>query len=289
MTLVNTDLDQFPMEIIEKIAKRLKENYGNSKALASIYKWDFPNLPKELNDEFREFKSEYSDGNTPSSYGKTIKLREFLEKYLNKPGNVEKKELTHEWIVKNWGGIKTGKDENLTASIAGAVKTHNDDSGKFEFSRIASWSKALAFQYPERRAIYDVRVIYSLNWLLLKAEYEGKFFPSPSGRNSLINFFAYEKELYNRVLGLGKIKLAFEEELSRRMDSKKSMKSSMINSLGKDVYIDKKYAYKSYCNILADISKQVFGIDGFGVTKIEMILFSIADGDIVGEVLEATP
>lgn len=73
------------------------------------------------------------------------------------------------------------------------------------------------------------------------------------------------------------------------MDSKKSMKSSMINSLGKDVYIDKKYAYKSYCNILADISKQVFGIDGFGVTKIEMILFSIADGDIVGEVLEATP
>lgn len=287
MIVENKISDNFPVEIVKKIAEKL-QNYESPDALARIYKWPLPELPNELRDGFNEILQKSSNGEILSSYGKTIKLRALLEEYL-KGCNAENKKTTYEWIVKYWGGIKTGKDVNLTTSIAGAIKAHDEDSRKFTFSRIASWSKALAFQYPERRAIYDVRVIYSLNWLLLKAEYEGKFFPSPSGRNSLINFFAYEKGLYNRVLGPGKIKLAFEEELSRRMDSKKSMKSSMINSLGKDVYIDKEYAYQSYCDILADISKQIFGVDKFGVTKIEMILFSIADGDIVGEVLEAIP
>ena len=286
MIVENNISDIFPVEIVKKIAKKL-QNYESPDALARIYKWSLPELPNELRHGFSVILQKSSNSEILSSYGKTIKLRALLEEYLN-TCNAENKESTYEWIVKNWGGIKTGKDENLTASIAGAIKTHHDNDGKFEFSRIASWSKALAFQYPERRAIYDVRVIYSLNWLLFKEGHSGKFFPASEGRNSLINFFSYEQELYKRVLGSERIKLAFKEELNKRMSSEKSMKSSMINSLGKEVYIDQGYAYQNYCNILIEIANQVFGQnDKFGVTKVEMILFSIADGDIVGEVLGA--
>jgi hypothetical protein len=88
------------------------------------------------------------------------------------------------------------------------------------------------------------------------------------------------------VLGVAKIKSAFREELEKKLSSDKSIKSKMINSLGKEVYIDQRYAYQAYCSLLVDISSQLFGEkDDLGVTKVEMILFSIADFDIVGEVL----
>jgi hypothetical protein len=48
------------------------------------------------------------------------------------------------WIIRDWGGIKSGKV--LTC-------------GRGTFSRIASWSKILAFCKPEDYAIYDARVI----------------------------------------------------------------------------------------------------------------------------------
>ncbi|MBU3594811.1 hypothetical protein ICN10_00155 [Polynucleobacter sp. 86C-FISCH] len=102
-----------------------------------------------------------------------------------------------------------------------------------------------------------------------------------------IDFFSYEQELYKRALGSERVKVAFKEELRKGWVAK-SMKSSMINSFWKEVYMDQGYAYQNYCNISIEISNQVFGQnDKFGVTKVEMILFGIADGDIVGEMLDA--
>lgn len=277
-------MKKFHFEFIKKISCEL-EKYKNEDDLIKIYKWRLPELPEELKDDFKHFLKEYSNGGTLSSYEITIKLREWLEKYLSKC-NQEEKKSTYQWIVQNWGGIRAGRNENLNIFAAQAVEAHICNSEKYKFSRVASWSKVLAFQYPNTRAIYDVRVVYTLNWLLLKAGYSEKFFPSPSGRNSLINFFSYEKELYKKVLGLSKIKDAFDEELERKLSSGTSRKSSIINSLGKHVYIDQEYAYHTYCNLVSDIADQLFeGKDHFGVTKVEMILFSIADGDIVGEVL----
>jgi hypothetical protein len=270
-------MQKFSFEIVKNIAKKL-EKYKDEQSLAKIYKWPLPVLPNALN-------SVFSDIDSLNTYEKTIKLREWFGEFLRNINEEDRKYL-YQWIVKNWGGIKTGKDDNLTKAAIQAITSHCQNFDKFQFSGISSWSKILAFQYPKTRAIYDVRVIYTLNWLLLQTGYSGRFFPSPSGRNSLINFFSYEKTLYKKVLGLSKIREAFKEEFERKLGSDKSIKSAMINSLGKEVYIDQIYAYQAYCNLLIDTANQLFGEkDDFGVTKVEMILFSIADGDIVAEVL----
>lgn len=270
-------MQEFSIEIVKDVARRL-EKYKTDDNLSKIYKWPLPVLPNELTNLF-------SDSDSLNAYEKTIRLRKWFGEHLENINEGNRK-IFFQWIVKNWGGIKTGKNDNLMKAALQAITNHRQNFDKFDFLGISSWSKVLAFQYPKTRAIYDVRVIYTLNWLLLQAGYSERFFPSPLGRNSLINFFSYEKIIFKKVLGIAKIKSAFREELEKKLSSDKSIKSKMINSLGKEVYIDQRYAYQAYCSLLVDISSQLFGEkDDLGVTKVEMILFSIADFDIVGEVL----
>jgi hypothetical protein len=280
----NKKLQIFSNPIIQNVSKRV-EKYSSPEALSKLYKWNLPALPEILKQEFEEFLKQHLSLDVTNSYGKTIALRRWIEGQLSDSDPVIS-QVMYRWIVKDWGGIKTGKDDVLTDGVLNAIKAHAESLEKFTFERISSWSKVIAFRFPKTRAIYDVRVIYSLNWFLLESGHAGKFFPPSSGRNSLINFFSYEQDLYLRVHGRPKIIQAFKEELEKRMSSDKSMKSSMVTSLGKVVYIAQDYAYQSYCNLLQEIAIKLFGADDdFGVTKVEMILFSIADGDVIDDVM----
>jgi hypothetical protein len=188
------------------------------------------------------------------------------------------------WITKEWGRIRNGKD--LAIKIGNAFKAHdNKKNTLFNFDGIASWSKALSFKHPKERAIYDVRVIYSLNWLLLKAGSKN-FFPMSDGQNTILNFLPYENLLYFQALSFEKVQGAFKAEIESKR--KKYSKSRMVSKLGKKVYIPKNKAYQEYCDLLNKISKKIPPKDGTSteIMEIEMILFSIADTQIASEVLE---
>ena len=69
------------------------------------------------------------------------------------------------WIIRDWGGIKTGKNEDTLELIKTSLSQK-----EFQFKRIASSSKIASFMYPDRYAIYDSRVAYTLNWIILSED-----------------------------------------------------------------------------------------------------------------------
>lgn len=62
------------------------------------------------------------------------------------------------WYIKKWGGIKRIGAQHIAAYAAGPASIDVTS-----FTRIASWSKALAMMDPRRFAIYDARVAFALN------------------------------------------------------------------------------------------------------------------------------
>ncbi|HET6410269.1 MAG TPA: hypothetical protein VFG14_20430 [Chthoniobacteraceae bacterium] len=62
------------------------------------------------------------------------------------------------WYIKKWGGIKRLGVQHVVAYAAGPASIDMTD-----FTRIASWSKALAMMDPHQFAIYDARVAFALN------------------------------------------------------------------------------------------------------------------------------
>jgi len=91
--------------------------------------------------------------------------------------------LTATWIIKIWGGIKGIKDSSIREII------DNLDKKNYSFNNISSWSKVHSFKNIKRDVIYDSKVIYSLNWLILTLNSNNRFFLQPESRNKkLITF-----------------------------------------------------------------------------------------------------
>ncbi|WP_440871830.1 hypothetical protein [Vibrio diabolicus] len=124
---------------------------------------------------------------------------------------------------------------------------------KNTFDVISSMSKVASFLDHTKYAIYDSRVIYSLNWLLLKHTDTNEFYPMPSGRN---------KDL---------IKLDLD---------------TIINLTGRDSdKISYKDAYHRYCDLMIELSKAIY--ERHEPYWSEMLLFSIAPKYITGDIKQS--
>ena len=66
------------------------------------------------------------------------------------------------WIINDWGGIKAAKNEEAIVFIKQFLNFN-----KSAYKRFASSSKVGSYMFPEKCIIYDSRVAYSLNWILL--------------------------------------------------------------------------------------------------------------------------
>ncbi|MDD5273178.1 MAG: hypothetical protein PHU14_10710 [Methylovulum sp.] len=138
----------------------------------------------------------------------------------------------------------------------------------------------MAFREPTEYAIYDARVIYSLNWLLFENGSE-KFFPSPNGRNTLMGALDYTMFLLVKQLSLKHVKEEIDGDIKRRFE-KTTAKSRAIANLKKKLYFKKSDAYSHYCKLLNILAIKLFNEgDKHALTKTEMILFAIADKDVV--------
>ncbi len=182
-----------------------------------------------------------------SQFDKNIYLKHNLSPLLD-AGNLDNRY----WVIRDWGGIrslkKSDKNDVLLAKLDDELQ--KGILTRPVFSVISSFSKVASFINHNDYAIYDSRVIYSLNWLLFKHTNTTQFFPQPSGRNA----------------ELAKIELNTIFHLSGR----------------EFTYVSHKTAYHEYCTLLKELSLAVYGKNE--PYWVEMLLFAIAPSFIVNDI-----
>ncbi len=181
-------------------------------------------------------------------YSKNIYLKEKFQECLKSDATLK----SHYWIIQKWGGISSfKKNENNDKRIRKFIDELNDgELTKDSFSVISSFSKIASFLEHKNYVIYDSRVIYALNWLLIKYTNEEKLFPQPSGRN---------KELVKYDM------------------------QTILNLSNKNyTYKTHQSAYFEYCKFIRELSSKIYEEDK--PYKLEMLLFTIAPGVIVDDI-----
>ncbi len=153
-----------------------------------------------------------------------------------------------EWVIKNWGGIKTNKPK----TIARYATEARSASPETPIQGIASFSKVLAASNPEKYAIYDARVAVSLNAIQLLAGVgdDGIAFPYLPGRNKITGDTSSKPQRGFST------KVAF---------SRKTLCGSLQWQK-----IRRDDAYSAYLNLLANLPK-------YRIYELEMTLFAQAE------------
>lgn len=169
------------------------------------------------------------------------------------------------WIVEDWGGIKTG---NETAELINNFLNNE----KPNFNRIASSSKVGAYMFPNKNVIYDSRVAYTLNWIILSENAGQKYFPIPNSRNTKMT--AFDLNVLIRLKNISIYKTNDIKNLDNRL---------YINNIDKELFINKKYAYYELNNLVMQINKKLWKGDSEKEQNLfytEMLLFSIANREV---------
>ena len=251
---------------IEKIANYLSQFKNDLKIL---YNWN-ANIDKLLDlGIFSQEEIESLNSKTPFEKELVLKRiinQKLLSSYENDRSYFNKLCL---WFVKDWGGIKTAKDADTIELVNQFLK-----ADKHKFKRIASASKVGSYMYPEKFIIYDSRVAYSLNWILLSQNAGRMYFPIPDGRNS--KMMAFDMNVLIRLTNVDEYKPADITDLDNRR---------YINTLDKTSYISEKEAYSVLNDLIKEVSLKLWGNEkGKFLYYTEMLLFSIADREVFSDI-----
>lgn len=231
------------MDLIVEKLRELRESVNLQKRF--VYKFNI-DLNVFSESEKRDLESE------ESLYQRNINLKELIK--IKSQGKYNNNKLNY-WIINDWGGIKSFK-ENEKNTIKIEKFSKEIEKGKLtksSFGTISSLSKISSFIDPDNFVIYDSRVIYVLNWLILSSKSTNlKFFPVPIGRNKIIVDFDI-----NTIIHLTHI-----DEYKNK----------------KDLYYSDSEAYFVFCSLIKDISKKVFNNkDNIKPYILEMLLFTCVD------------
>jgi hypothetical protein len=247
----------FEVEKIVSFLARYKDD------LPELYTWNV-NLSKLIDLEVLT-QTECYDLEQHIAYERELLIKKKVGSKLKTYYENDKKsfEALCLWVVKDWGGIKTAKDTNTTTLIEEFLSTDLP-----EFKRIASSSKVGAFMYPEKNIIYDSRVAYALNWIILSQNAGDKFFPIPSGRNS--KMMAFDLNELIRLHNVSEYSVQSSTELGKK---------KFISQRDKKFYIDEKDAYGELNKLIGEISRLLWNEKELqtNLYHTEMLLFAIAD------------
>jgi len=151
------------------------------------------------------------------------------------------------WIVTKWGGISGFKQEY--SKINKFIKNiKNRKINSTQFNTISSYSKIISFINPNDYFIYDSRVAFVLNWLLIKNySKDNIYFINPSGRNADILNYDMDTiiNLYNKN------------------DNKR--------------FYEKNEIYFFYCDLIKEIFEKLKNTNIQKAYNIEMLLFGLFD------------
>jgi hypothetical protein len=117
-----------------------------------------------------------------NAFEENVLLKEIVSKKIE---SKENKIEYYNWVVKKWGGIpKFNKSIEFINYFFKEINT--GIIGYKNYSIISSLSKIAAFTSPEEYFIYDSRVAFTLNWLLIKSKKKTSYFFIPKSRNTFI-------------------------------------------------------------------------------------------------------
>lgn len=205
-------------------------------------------------------------------FERNVILKKLLSKMLSDASSHETKKVIFKWIVQKWGGINVKDEEKLYTSVVSFLE-QNTSPKKLSFDSIASVTKVLSFIDPERYIIYDARVAYSVNWILLKTGASKLFFPMPESRNSKLNAIDISTL----------IRLSNVNNYSRNIGTNR-----MISNADKEVFIGKAMAYTTLCDLIMKVNDRLWEDDRKKYPfYTEMLIFSLADTNIFSDILES--
>jgi len=167
---------------VKKLGDMLYEHitfYLNGKEIDDFYKYDFI----IDNEDLFEIEEINKINNSINGFEKNVLLKNIL---CNKLKQNESDYIYYLWIVNKWGGIGGFKQEypEIKKFIENISKKKINYK---QLNTISSYSKIISFINPEKYFIYDSKVAFVLNWLLLKNySKENIYFLNPNGRNSEI-------------------------------------------------------------------------------------------------------
>lgn len=207
--------------------------------------------------------------NSLTNYEKELQLKKIVGRKLNECLKTESNLFDQLclWIIKDWGGITSANDKDTISLVKDFLVQE-----KPSFNRIASASKVGAYLYPKKNIIYDSRVAYSLNWILLSQNAGKKFFPIPEGRNSKMS--AFDLNVLIRLKNITN----YKPENIEHLDDKR-----YINNADKKIFISKDLAYFELNKLIKVINEKLWKGDNEKEQNLyytEMLLFSIADREI---------
>jgi len=251
---------------IEKIVSFL-EKYKDG--IKELYKWN-SNINR-LEELKILTKKEIKDLNKLLPYEREIKLKTIINNQLQnfKKTNNDSFEKLCLWIIKDWGRITSAEDSKTINLIREFIETR-----KAKFDRIASVSKVGSFLYPEENVIYDSRVIYSLNWIILSQKAGNNYFPIPEGRNSKMKSF--DMNVLIKLVNISKYRPEDKEAFSNQ---------KYIHNRNQLIYINKSEAYQELNNLLTKVNRKLWSSDKSKYLYFtEMLLFAIADTEIFTDI-----
>ena len=203
-------------------------------------------------------------------FEKEILLKKLVKEKFDEGYN--KKKL-YNWIIIEWGGISGGNEENQDY----IEKFLENCNNKYEFTRISSTSKVASFINPKENIIYDSRVTFALNWIILTQNAGTKFFPIPEGRNSKLKAFDL-----NVLIRLKNI-TSYQPNNEKSFNNKK-----FINNIDQLYYIKKNDAYFVLNELIKSVNKKLWKEDEEKKEYLyytEMLLFQLADNEIYKDIV----
>ena len=205
-----------------------------------------------------------------SNFQKDEKLKNILSRALNSYAvDSQQFEMIALWIIRNWGRINTGS--NTMKSVLEFLKTDRP-----KFKRIASTSKVGGFMSPTKKIIYDSRVAYTMNWIILSENAGDKFFPIPEGRNTKMQAFNLDVLIHLKFADI------FKPDKTENWKSR-----NYISTKNKEIYISEADAYYELNKLVGKVNEVLWNdarkLEPFYT---EMLLFSLADKGVFKEITE---
>ncbi|MGX1641287.1 hypothetical protein [Sphingobacterium sp. NPDC055431] len=263
------------MDALLEVNKIVEYLFPLKEKLHELYNWN-AKIEKLVDFEIIN-NDELENWNLLSNYEKELNIKRTLNQYLanvESDNSIESK--FHQvcyWIIKDWGGINL-KEDKVKPLVDQFLQMK--DAG---FDKIASISKVASFMFPEEFIIYDSRVAYSLNWIILKTDAGNKYFPIPEGRNSKMTSFDM-----NTLIHIKHANNFFTDNHQELLG-----KNKFISNRDQIIYFDKHDAYKRLNRLIIDISNKLWDGDLEKKHKLfytEMLLFSIADNYIFQDIVK---
>jgi hypothetical protein len=235
--------------------------------LSTLYKWN-PKIDRLVSLETLS-KKQVEEINALTPYEKELQLKKIVGQKLNDTlkSNLDLFYKLCLWVIKDWGGITTASDKDTLTLIKNFL-----EEGKPSFSRIASTSKVGGYLFPDRNVIYDSRVAYSINWIILSENAGQQYFPIPEGRNSKMS--AFDLSVLIRLKNISVYQPTDIKDLDQKF---------YIKNCDKKLFIDKNDAYCELNNLVKQISQKLWEGDKEKQQNLyftEMLLFSIADREV---------